>query len=326
MLPGRVCLRGRAKGRPVDRIDEFVTETSNPGNEKRLTRLLLVYPSDRVPEDVTFVDTPGLGSVAAGGALQTFAYLPRCDHATFLFDATALVAEEDLTVLAFLHDAGITMSVLLSKADLLGAGDLEQVRVYVATQILRRLGINVAVRPISTMPGNESLLRAWIEDEVTSLGARAKRHAQDALVRKTGVLRAQAIAALERRTSGPRSVRVPGNSELVATRLREMSACLERHSRELLSLQDHRTEIVETAIAAASSSYADAAAGPPPTDDAIRAALMRPSQSLADSVIFNGGAPAKCGESGADGRRRAASGGPAPVSPNPADSQRVPDG
>jgi GTP-binding protein EngB required for normal cell division len=278
---------GRTETGAVDRIDEFVTETSNPGNEKRLTRLLLVYPSDRVPEDVTFVDTPGLGSVASGGALQTFAYLPRCDHATFLFDATAPVAEEDLTVLVFLHDAGITMSVLLSKADLLGAGDLEQVRAYVAAQIFRRLGINVAVRPISTMPGNESLLRAWIEDEVTSLGARARRHAQDALVRKTGVLRAQAIAALERRTSGPRSVRVPGNAELVATRLREMSACLERHGRELLSLQDHRTEIVEIAIAAASNSYASAAGNPPPTDNAIRAALMRPSQSLAESVAHD---------------------------------------
>jgi predicted GTPase len=68
---------------------------------------------------VTFVDTPVLGSVTPGGALQTYAYLPRCDHATFLFEATAPVGEEDLTVLAFLHEAGITTSVLLSKADLL---------------------------------------------------------------------------------------------------------------------------------------------------------------------------------------------------------------
>jgi hypothetical protein len=74
---------GRTETTTVDRIGDFVAESGNPGNEKRLTRLLLVYPSTMLPADVTFVDTPGLGSVTPGGALQTYAYLPRCDHATF---------------------------------------------------------------------------------------------------------------------------------------------------------------------------------------------------------------------------------------------------
>ena len=270
---------GRTDTLPVDRIHEFVTETSNPGNEKRLTRLLVVYPADRVPEDVTFVDTPGLGSVASGGALQTFAYLPRCDHATFLFEATALVAEEDLTVLAFLHDAGITTSVLLSKADLLSTADLDQVRTYVAAQIRRRLGTDVPVRPVSTLPTHASLLRDWLQGEVTSLGARARLHAQEALVRKTGVLRAQVIATLERRTTARRSVPEIDGSALVAARLREVSAGLERYSRELLSLQDRRADLVETALTAAIGVYADAAGGPPPSNDTIRAALIRPAES-----------------------------------------------
>jgi GTP-binding protein EngB required for normal cell division len=277
---------GRSESAPVDRIHEFVTETNNPGNEKRLTRLLLVYPSDRVPKDVTFVDTPGLGSVASGGALQTFAYLPRCDHATFLFDATAPVAEEDLTLLAFLQNAGITMSVLLSKADLLSATDLEQVRAYVAAQIRRRLGIDVSVRPISTMPGNESLLRSWIQEEVTSLEARARLPAVDALVRKAGVLRSQAIAIFERRQRGPCSAGVPGGSALAATRLRDIGARLERHGRELLSLQDHKTSIVEAAVSATINLYADAA-GAVPTDDGVRASLTRPSQNLAESLAHD---------------------------------------
>jgi GTP-binding protein EngB required for normal cell division len=126
---------GRTETTTVDRIGEFVAERGNPANEKRLTHLLLVHPSMVLPADVAFVDTPGLGSVTPGGALQTYAYLPRCDHATFLFEATAPVGEEDLTVLAFLHDAGITTSVLLSKADLLDSADLDLVRTYVAGQI-----------------------------------------------------------------------------------------------------------------------------------------------------------------------------------------------
>lgn len=101
-----------------------------------------------------------------GGALQTYAYLPRCDHATFLFEATAPVGEEDVTVLV-LHGAGITTSVLLSKADLPESADLDQVRTYVAGQIRKKLGTHVPVRPMSTVPSHELLLRDWIRDEVT---------------------------------------------------------------------------------------------------------------------------------------------------------------
>jgi GTP-binding protein EngB required for normal cell division len=158
----------------LERLDEFVTEAKNPGNEKRLARLLVEYPSGRLPEGVTFVDTPGLGSVESTGVLQTFAYLPRCDHATFLFEAGAPVTEEDVGVLAFLQESGITTSVLLSKADLLSPGDLEQVRAYVADQIRRRAGRAVAIRPISTIPGYEGTLESWIADEVAPLEGHAR--------------------------------------------------------------------------------------------------------------------------------------------------------
>ena len=85
------------------------------------------------------------------------------------------MSEEDLEVLAFLHDAGITASVLLSKADLLSTDDLERVRGYVADQIRKRVGSDVPVRPVSSMPTHEWMLREWLRDEVTALGARAGR-------------------------------------------------------------------------------------------------------------------------------------------------------
>lgn len=277
---------GRAEITEVARIAEFVSESGNPGNEKRLTRLLLTYPSDMLPADVTFVDTPGLGSVTAASALQTYTYLPRCDHATFLFDATAPVAEEDLTVLAFLHDAGITTSILLSKADLLNDGDLERVRVYVAAQIERRLKSSVPVRAMSTVAGQESLLQNWIRDEVRPLGRQARQHAHEALARKIRVLRDQAIVSLERQRGGTRSALTSEQSASIVAALRDMSARLERASRDLFSLQDGRHELVEAALTAATDALANdqntALAG-----EMLRSTLVRGAHEIAERVTRN---------------------------------------
>jgi hypothetical protein len=54
-------------------IAEFATEDGNPGNVKRLTRLVVEYPGPHLPAGVTFVDTPGFGSLATAGAARTFA-------------------------------------------------------------------------------------------------------------------------------------------------------------------------------------------------------------------------------------------------------------
>jgi GTP-binding protein EngB required for normal cell division len=274
---------GRTETATVDRIGDFVAESGNPGNEKRLTRLLLVYPLTMLPADVTFVDTPGLGSVTPGGALQTYAYLPRCDHATFLFEATAPVGEEDLAVLTFLHDAGITTSVLLSKADLLDPTDLERVRTYVAGQIRKKLGTDVPVRPMSTMPSHESLLRDWIRDEVTPLGGQAQNRAREALTRKTDVLRQQAIAALERHTKGSGFLHTPEVATSIAAHVRDMSARLERTSRELLSLHDRKAAIVDAALGTAARAFADPRLEPAGAE-ALRADLVRSSQDVAAEV------------------------------------------
>ena len=96
------------------------------------------------------------------------------------------------------------------------------------------------------------------------------------------MLREQVVAALERRTSTP--VTAISGSEPVVKRLREVSARLERQSRELMSLQDHRSGIVEAGIAAVTGLYVDAAGGPPPARDAIRIALIRPTEILAGQL------------------------------------------
>ena len=279
---------GGAVSYSIHRLGEFVTEAHNPGNEKRVARVLVDYPSDLLPPGVAFVDTPGLGSVASRGALQTFAYLPRCDHAAFLFDATAPLAEEDLVLLAFLHDASITTSVLLSKADLLSADDLRRVQTYVASEIQRRLGVAVGVRPVSVMPSHADLLRAWVAEDVVPLGTEAVARRHQALVRKVEILRAQAGAMLEPRTAhrGPGVPRA-GEAAATAARLRDVSAALERHSRELLSLSERREAIVNAALASAVEKLVDGIGVGGGSVESVRVELSRPAQDEAERVAHD---------------------------------------
>ena len=55
----------------LSELPEFATEQKNPGNKKHVTRIFVKLPSDRLAEGVTFVDTPGLGSLAVSGAEET---------------------------------------------------------------------------------------------------------------------------------------------------------------------------------------------------------------------------------------------------------------
>jgi GTP-binding protein EngB required for normal cell division len=276
---------GRTVSYGLDRLGEFVTEAHNPGNEKRVAGVLVEYPSDLLPAGVAFVDTPGLASVASRGALQTFAYLPRCDHAAFLFDATAPLADEDLSLLAFLHEAGITTSVLLSKADLLASEDLQRVQAYVAGEIQKRLGVVIGVRPVSVRPSHADLLHAWIASDVVPLGSEAVARRQEALRRKLEVLRSQTAAMLELRTArGERRTVDTTKAVAIASRLRDVSAALERHNRDLSALSERRQSIVNAALASAVSTLVERVGNGESLSEAVRAELARPAHDEAGRV------------------------------------------
>jgi hypothetical protein len=59
-------------------LAEFATEQRNPGNERHVSRIRVEAPAATLREGITFVDTPGLGSLATSGAEETVAYCTNC--------------------------------------------------------------------------------------------------------------------------------------------------------------------------------------------------------------------------------------------------------
>jgi GTP-binding protein EngB required for normal cell division len=183
----------------TERLPEFVSEHHNPGNYRHVARIVVELPSPRLRDGVVLVDTPGLGSLATSGAAETLAYLPRCDLGVVLIDAGSTLTEDDLSTIRMLYEAGIPASVLLSKGDLLAAEDRAQSLAYIAGQLQSRLGLTIAVHPVSVQPSHAGLLDAWLAEVIAPLYDRHQQLAEDSLRRKIGSLRETVETALKTR-------------------------------------------------------------------------------------------------------------------------------
>ncbi len=184
---------------PLSELPEFATEQKNPGNKKHVTRIFVKLPSDRLAEGVTFVDTPGLGSLAVAGAEETIAYLPRCDLGIVLIDASAGLTPDDLIVVQAVYQAGANAMMLISKADLFSAPDREQMIAYVKANLRSELRVEPSVHAVSVFGADAALCDAWFESELRPFLAQHHELAITSQKRKIGALREAVISALERR-------------------------------------------------------------------------------------------------------------------------------
>ncbi len=183
----------------LSELPEFATEQKNPGNKKHVTRIFVKLPSDRLAEGVTFVDTPGLGSLAVAGAEETIAYLPRSDLGILLIDASAGLTQDDLVVVQALCQAGANAMVLISKADLFSPGDREQMIAYVKTNLRSQLNVEAPVHAVSVFGADSALCDRWFENELRPFLAQHHELAITSQKRKIGALREAVTGTLERR-------------------------------------------------------------------------------------------------------------------------------
>jgi GTP-binding protein EngB required for normal cell division len=184
---------------PVAHLADFVSEERNPANSKRVTRLVVELPAERLEAGVVFVDTPGLGSLATTGAAETLAYLPRCDMGVVLVDAGSTLTQEDLSTIRSLYEAGVRTLVLLSKADLLAEEDVRRSAAYISAQVEKQLGVKLHVRPISVRGEHARLLEDWIENDLAPLCERHKQLSEQSIRRKIGAFREAVVASLRLR-------------------------------------------------------------------------------------------------------------------------------
>lgn len=231
-IPTRVGYGARAQVRvtfaerePVtvelSEIAQYVTERGNPDNAKHVTRIQVELPLERL-RGVTFVDTPGLGSVSRNGELESLAYLPRCDIGIVLVDASPALTPEDAAVVQALYQAGADVMVLLNKVDMLDPEERANAERYVTERLRTDLGQDTPVYLVSVKGSEAALCDEWFE---TTLVSRLNEHhelARVSLRRKVGLLRDAVILALQRwlEQSSKTDDRSANRSETIAQALR----------------------------------------------------------------------------------------------------------
>jgi GTP-binding protein EngB required for normal cell division len=183
----------------ISELREFATEQENPGNVKHVASLVLALPARRLQGGVSFVDTPGLGSLATSGARETLAYLPKCDLGVVLIDAGSTLTADDLQTILTLQEAAIPINVLLSKADLVGAEDRARMTTYIRDHIQSECKLQVPAHPVSVLPSCREMLNRWFEEQIVPLYARSQELRAASLRRKIGALRDSVVTSLELR-------------------------------------------------------------------------------------------------------------------------------
>ena len=224
---------------PLSELPEFASEQKNPSNKKHVARIFVKLPSERLSEGVTFVDTPGLGSLAVAGAEETIAYLPRCDLGIVLIDASAGLTQDDLVVVQALYQAGANAMILISKADLFSAGDRERMIEYVKKNLRNQLQVQAPVHAVSVFGADAALCDRWFESELRPFLAQHHELAIASQKRKIGGLREAVIGVLERRlhtgSEGVSTEQAPQPSETIEA-LRNGDRILERAQSEAFFL------------------------------------------------------------------------------------------
>ncbi|MGH9737181.1 MAG: dynamin family protein [Candidatus Acidiferrales bacterium] len=213
----------------IAQLPEFATEEQNPGNQKHVARLVLTLPSPRLEGGVSFVDTPGLGSLATSGATETLAYLPKCDLGVMLIDAGSTLTADDLQTIMTLQQAAIPVHVLLSKADLLSPQDRERILRYVKEHIASECKLNLPVHPVSVIPSCRGMLDDWFNQDISPLYVRSQELRAGSLRRKIGTLRDSVAAALEARLKrhGRSSTQLKDRARIAEGLLRRTTGAIE---------------------------------------------------------------------------------------------------
>ncbi len=102
----------------IDELDEWVSESGNPGNERGVERVEIVAPSSILANGLVIVDTPGMGGLGAGHAASTMAFLPYADGLVLASDASAELSAPEIDFLRNAVELCPTVLFAQTKIDL----------------------------------------------------------------------------------------------------------------------------------------------------------------------------------------------------------------
>jgi len=121
----------------LDQLPEYVTQSQNPGNEKKVLLAEVRLPRELLRLGVHFVDTPGVASSIAANTRTTRQFLPEADAAILVTSFESPMTESEVKFLQEVREHVHKVFIVVNKLDLAPDADrgpvLEAVRNTVRT-------------------------------------------------------------------------------------------------------------------------------------------------------------------------------------------------
>lgn len=111
----------------LDELADYVTEKGNPKNHRKVSHVIVAYPSEYLKGGVALVDTPGIGSVYAHNTQVTYDFLPQVDAAIFVTSPEPPITNTEIEFLSDLAGLVRKVFVILNKTDLLSSSQIQEV-------------------------------------------------------------------------------------------------------------------------------------------------------------------------------------------------------
>ncbi len=183
-------------------LRDYATESGNPENRRRVTRVVVRHPAQILAAGVVLVDTPGVGSVHDHNTEVAHRALAEADAAVFVFSVDSPASRVELDFLSSVRERVGRVIFVLNKADLVGAEELVEAAEFVRRTLRVPVdGPAAALFPLSAREGDLGFLtfRSHLESALTAgraalLLERMRAVGREALAEERGVVALQRAA------------------------------------------------------------------------------------------------------------------------------------
>lgn len=179
-------LDGRMESVPAERISEFVTESGNPDNRRRISIVDIETPALLQWPGLRLVDTPGLGSTFGHNTQATKDWLPNVAAALVVVSSDRPLSDEDRRLIDEVQQLAPRVWLILSKVDLLS--DIQQIEVidFLRSQLREFAKGDLPIIPFSIRQDRDGsvrrvqheIFRPLVEDPARERRAVFKRKVQ----------------------------------------------------------------------------------------------------------------------------------------------------
>lgn len=178
----------------VTRLADYVSESGNPGNQKRVTAVEVFAPHPLLAGGLCLVDTPGIGSTFEANSLAARAFIPQVDAALIVLGTDPPITLDELRLVEEVGRQVADIVFVLNKWDRLDPIEREEARVFTARvlseQLHRLPGPLLGISALAALEGvGDSGDWQLLVDRLTALGQGSARQSVLWAVARRGVVR-----------------------------------------------------------------------------------------------------------------------------------------